>query len=116
MLAATFHAQQAAEKYIKTVLVWHQVEFPKTHDLDHLIALVNRADGKLTERVREASALTPYGVDGRYPGDLPEPSPAEAKDAVEIAERVRDEVHYFNAERPSPPPTSRRGSRPLRPR
>ena len=26
-----FHAQQAAEKYIKAFLVRHQIEFPKTH-------------------------------------------------------------------------------------
>ena len=27
--AAAFHAQQAAEKYLKALLVWHQIEFPK---------------------------------------------------------------------------------------
>ncbi len=27
-----FHAQQAAEKYIKALLVRHQIEFPKTLD------------------------------------------------------------------------------------
>ncbi|MFQ6098037.1 MAG: HEPN domain-containing protein, partial [Armatimonadota bacterium] len=28
-----FHAQQAAEKYLKAFLVERQIEFPKTHDL-----------------------------------------------------------------------------------
>ena len=27
--AVAFHAQQAAEKALKAVLVWHQVEFPQ---------------------------------------------------------------------------------------
>jgi HEPN domain-containing protein len=27
-----FHAQQAVEKYLKAILVRHQVYFPKTHD------------------------------------------------------------------------------------
>lgn len=28
-----FHAQQAVEKYLKAVLIRHQVHFPKTHEL-----------------------------------------------------------------------------------
>jgi len=32
--AIAFHCQQAAEKYLKSFLVRHQVEFPKTHHLD----------------------------------------------------------------------------------
>ena len=35
-----FHAQQAAEKFLKAFLVWHQIEFPKTHDLSQLLQLV----------------------------------------------------------------------------
>lgn len=30
---ACFHAQQAAEKFLKAFLAWHQIEFPKTHSL-----------------------------------------------------------------------------------
>ena len=36
-----FHAQQAAEKFLKACLVWHQIEFPKTHDLEELLRLVS---------------------------------------------------------------------------
>ncbi len=32
-----FHAQQAAEKFLKAFLVRHGVEFPKTHDLEELL-------------------------------------------------------------------------------
>jgi HEPN domain-containing protein len=38
--AVGFHAQQAVEKCVKAFLVHHQVEFPKTHDLDKLFDLV----------------------------------------------------------------------------
>lgn len=34
-----FHAQQCAEKYLKAYLVYHKVEFEKTHDLRELILL-----------------------------------------------------------------------------
>jgi HEPN domain-containing protein len=30
---AVFHGQQSVEKALKAFLVWHDVPFPKTHDL-----------------------------------------------------------------------------------
>jgi HEPN domain-containing protein len=89
---AVFHAQQAAEKLLKAALVWHQVEFPKTHDIDRLTDLVETVDPDLADRVREASSLTPYAVETRYPRRLPALTLAEAREAVAIAGRVRDAV------------------------
>jgi HEPN domain-containing protein len=89
---ACFHAQQAAEKYLKALLTWHQIEFPKTHAIEQLLDLVKQADAETASSLRDAVALTPYGVDIRYPGDQPEPSLEEARDAVEVARRVRDAV------------------------
>ncbi|HEY4875935.1 MAG TPA: HEPN domain-containing protein, partial [Puia sp.] len=34
-----FHAQQAAEKYLKSYLVRYNIDFPKTHDLIELMNL-----------------------------------------------------------------------------
>ena len=42
--------------------------------------------------VQGASALSPYGADVRYPGDLPEPSVSEAENAVALARQIRDVV------------------------
>ena len=66
----SFHSQQAAEKYLKAFLVWHQIEFPKTHDIEALLKLAGEADKKIPEILREAIILTPYGVDYRYPGGI----------------------------------------------
>jgi len=41
-----FHAQQAAEKFIKAFLVRHQIEFPKTHDIGLLRQLVARVEAR----------------------------------------------------------------------
>jgi HEPN domain-containing protein len=87
-----FYAQQAAEKFLKAVLIWHQVEFPKTHDIGRLVDLVQTKDGVLADLTREATALTPYGVDVRYPGEVPEPTLDEAKAAVGLADIVRKAV------------------------
>src|SRR3990167_10955370 len=35
-----FHAQQCAEKYLKALLVWKGIPFPKTHDLPSLMAIL----------------------------------------------------------------------------
>ena len=87
-----FHSQQAAEKYLKAFLVWHQIEFQKTHDIEALLRLAEKVDDKLPEILREAVILTPYGVDYRYPGEYPEVTIADAKRALRLADCVRAEV------------------------
>ena len=87
-----FHSQQSAEKYLKAFLVWHQIEFQKTHDINALLRLAGKVDDKLSEILRDAVVLTPYGVDYRYPGDYPEVTRTDAERAFQLAERVRSEV------------------------
>lgn len=38
--ALAFHCQQAGEKYLKALLTWYQVEFPRTHDIGQLLDLL----------------------------------------------------------------------------
>ena len=90
--AVGFHAQQAAEKYLKAFLVEHQIEFSKTHNVGELLDLVATADSSLAESLRDAGALTPYGVDIRYPSDFPEMTPEDAQVAVELAGKVRNAI------------------------
>jgi HEPN domain-containing protein len=87
-----FHSQQAAEKYLKAFLVWHQIEFPKTHDIEALLKLAGKVDDKIPEILRDTAILTPYGVDYRYPGEYPEVSGSDAEKAFQLADRVRAEV------------------------
>ena len=47
-----FHAQQAVEKLIKAVLVRHQVEFPKTHDIAQLRNIALKVEPDLSRRLR----------------------------------------------------------------
>lgn len=92
MFGAAFHAQQAAEKYLKAFLVWHQVEFPKTHDIGKLLVLAAGVVPDLPDILTEAKTLTPFGVDYRYPGDYPDVTLEHAESAVALASRVRDEI------------------------
>ena len=91
--AAGFHAQQAAEKYLKAFLVHHQVEFPKTHDLDNLLDLVAKVAEPMADLLRGVTVLSVYGVETRYPADLPDLTLAQAQVAAEWAARVKDTVY-----------------------
>lgn len=85
-----WHAQQAAEKAIKAVLVLQQIGFPFIHDLETLRELVpasyeiRRADLRL-------DPLSEWAVEHRYPGD-PSASEADADQAVALAARVLELV------------------------
>ena len=62
-----FHAQQCAEKYLKALMVWKGIPFPKTHDLSSLIAFLPKdLQNLLTEEEQEL--LTEYATVTRYPG------------------------------------------------
>jgi len=87
-----FHAQQAAEKFIKAFLVHCQIEFPKTHDIVALRRLVSQVNQVLAGQLASADTLTPYGVEFRYPGDFPSVSQQQARQALLLAKQVRDLV------------------------
>jgi HEPN domain-containing protein len=89
---ACFHAQQAAEKYLKAYLTSRQVESPRTHSIRELLNLAAQIDPDLSSRLTTAAALTVYGVEIRYPGEAPEPDLEETRKAVELARAVRDAV------------------------
>jgi HEPN domain-containing protein len=66
--AVAFHAQQAAEKALKALLIRYQVRFSRSHDVEGLLELAEpHAPGIFTE-LSAAAALTIYAVDARYPG------------------------------------------------
>ena len=83
-----FHAQQAADKALKALLVQRQVEFPHTHVIALLVNLCQRAGFQGTEALAEAVPLTRYAVTTRYPGEEELVSRQEAREAAELAARV----------------------------
>jgi HEPN domain-containing protein len=89
---AAFHAQQVAEKALKALLVWHQVEFPKTHDIERLLEPCASVDRDLAETLAGAAELTAYGVEYRYPGEYPPVSEEAAELSLATAHLVVGEV------------------------
>jgi HEPN domain-containing protein len=67
---ASYHVQQAAEKYIKAALVSSGTVPPKTHDLSYLLGL--DPTGMVTASEQGAATnLTSYAWLSRYPGSAP---------------------------------------------
>ena len=84
---ACWLAQQAAEKALKAVLVFLQIDFPRRHDLDMLRNLVP-VGWRLKEELPDLAELTEWAVEARYPGDWPEATGSDARSAVQQARAV----------------------------
>jgi len=83
-----FHAQQAAEKSLKAILLHYGIRFPHTHDIAMLITLVKAGGVDFPEELGDAAALTDYAVGTRYPGPWDEVSGEDHRLAVSLAQRV----------------------------
>jgi len=86
-----FHAQQCVEKYLKALLVLNGIEFPRTHQISVLMALLP-AQVRPALTAEEQDRLTEYAVTTRYPGDYDPISYDEARQAVRIARSLRNQV------------------------
>jgi HEPN domain-containing protein len=87
-----FHAQQCVEKYLKALLSLQGTEFPKTHSIGTLVALLPEPQvAALTAEDQER--LTDFATVTRYPGDYDPISLPEARDAVvRVVRRVREQL------------------------
>jgi len=92
LFPSCFHSQQAAEKYLKAVLVHHGVDFPKTHDIQEILDLLAPINPRLVQSVQDTIVLTQYAVETRYPTELPDPDENETTAALALAGKVRNAV------------------------
>ncbi len=86
-----FHAQQCAKKYIKAMLIWARIDFPKVHNIRRLMEMLPETS-RPSISTCDQNSLTPYAVEARYPGDFEPVSLAEARRAVALARQVRGEI------------------------
>ncbi|GAB6058802.1 HEPN domain-containing protein [Desulfonatronum parangueonense] len=91
-----YHAQQCAEKCIKAYLVFHNIDFPYTHNIRKLLQLCGE---DIFSVLHEAEQLTPFAVTTRYPGIDDEVTKSEALFALELAKKVRKHLVKVLAEK-----------------
>ncbi|MDO8726858.1 MAG: HEPN domain-containing protein [Candidatus Methanoperedens sp.] len=89
---AVYHCQQAAEKSLKAYLTLKETPFQKIHDLSFLIEQCKELDIEFEQLKNISFILTPYAIAFRYPGDVIEPDPQDADEALRLAVEVFDFV------------------------
>ncbi len=88
--AAGFHAQQAAEKYLKAVLAKENMSVPRIHDLLRLATSLSKTLPELQDAEEDIVWLSTFTVDVRYPLSVGlAVTRADAERAIAIAERIR---------------------------
>ena len=85
-----FHCQQMAEKYLKAYLISKGTEFPRTHNIEYLLAKCASSHADFSSL--DSGNLTEYGVAVRYADDFFIPDPAEVTEQVDTAMAIRTTV------------------------
>ena len=86
--ATCFHAQQAAEKYLKAYLQEREVVFPRIHNLVQLLELCLGRDSTFEFQRNLLIRLDRYSVRFRYPGESADRDEAQsAYDTIKIVRR-----------------------------
>jgi HEPN domain-containing protein len=88
---ACFHAQQAAEKFLKGLLALKDQPIPLTHNLEELAHLCRTVDPSLDFGTADATELTPFAVEMRYDFEF-WPSRDTAREALDLALAIRQAI------------------------
>ncbi len=86
-----FMAQQAGEKALKAILIYLDIQFPHTHDLDRIRELIPKG-WEVKEKFPELYDLSVWAVEARYPGNTPDVVEYEARETLQLAEALFDAV------------------------
>lgn len=87
-----FLAQQMAEKYLKGLLIFYDKDFLKVHDLLELETSLLDTGAEIGEIHHDLQLLNRYYIETRYPGDVPEFTLDECRNAFEAALRIKEFV------------------------
>ena len=84
---ACFHCQQAVEKYLKAFLIFNEVEFPRTHNIEYLLEQSAKIDTDFSGI--DIDELSDFGVNIRYPDDFYVPEIDEVRFYYNLANRIK---------------------------
>ena len=83
-----YHCQQGVEKLLKAFLIYNNLDFKPTHNLEYLLELCKNIDKDFSPI--DLGNLTDYAISARYPVNFIVPSFTETKIAVDIAMKIRE--------------------------
>jgi HEPN domain-containing protein len=87
-----FHCQQAAEKYLKGLLLFLDIPFKRQHSLNYLLGLLSQKIEISNELYDHASELEDFAVEIRYPDTTIDLSDNEIQQALKTAKLIRNFV------------------------
>ena len=88
-----FHFHQAAEKYLKSLIIAYDLEFKKIHDLPVLLKLFLVKNPELKKLMNDCRLLNGFYIDTRYPVHWPtQYTKEEALKAKKAAEHIGVEI------------------------
>lgn len=88
---ACFFAQQAAEKALKAVLIYLQIDYPHRHNLDELRDLIP-AGWSVKTTYSTLKPLAEWAIEARYFSELPDATPDNARDTTRQARAIYESV------------------------
>ncbi|MFN0035266.1 MAG: HEPN domain-containing protein [Saprospiraceae bacterium] len=81
-----YHCQQAAEKYLKALVMHHGLPLRKTHDLEELLDLLAPLEASITRLFyEEALKINLYGIEIRYSEPEEDPTLEDVIEALQVA-------------------------------
>jgi len=84
--------QQAAEKYLKGLLVAYGQSYPKIHDLGVILGRCGQIGPHLLELKEDCNFLTKFYLEVRYPPDITPANRNDAEKAIESCRRIITQV------------------------
>lgn len=82
-----FHSQQAVEKSLKAILIFLDIEYPRTHNISLLLTIIEKGGINVPKIIFPASELTKFTA-MRYPDENDEINASEYKNSIAIAKKV----------------------------
>lgn len=83
-----YHCQQCVEKYLKALLIYRSVDFPRTHDIVVLFNMLKNPDSSKLD-IGVIQPLNRYSIEARYPGYWDPIRKEEAENAIRAARAFR---------------------------
>lgn len=74
------------------MLIYFNIEFPKTHSINKLVSCLQKNNIYIPIKINDIVILSEYAVETRYPGDYEPISLEETTNAIELAENTLDWV------------------------
>jgi len=77
---------------MKAYIIWLDIEFQKTHDIEDLVVIASKKDPSILKLKDFGAELSSFAVEVRYP-EFEEPSLVDTRIAVEAAEKFKNFIN-----------------------